>query len=618
MLASTRRCWRSRSTARRSATPQGRDEVLAAHPQAVAARRHPTRQPGAGAGAVSAHQEAEIFDGSSGAAPTASSAGAATRLLDHGRRVGSSSGALRCARRWTDCGPLAAVYEQEPGSCCAIPGGPETSSSRASGPGAPQRPAFLARPPVREPGPRSASRRCTAGDAAADHAMTPAAAVLAEAVGAGDGPDLKYAARALHWPARLRVELEAPSRRRWSARPRNPDARTRGACTSRRCSPSIATLETVAAHYAIAGLVEDFPAGPGSSARRPDQLRRREDAGTAALSVARIEMKSLITQEQLDLTTCVLHFSGQTSAAGVRRYDPIARPHRGAAVRVVQPLSLAQVVRADRPRFPDANTPSATSSSTSAARSPAGSCRRRWRGRAILQILRRNRRLIDFLRGDSTPRSRGRCRSPRNVAVTHEAVDAAQRLAAGKLDPGSPRRAPGAEAAGAAPRSAHRPDAVRGPYLAAVRASYERALAGGRERPCKSPSWSRSPCASACTSICGASRTHLGRRPRGPGGTTTSPGPAARLSVDQTIVLARVAATASGPLRDHAIQDDANRRRRPVSRPDLGLYYGVTTPHGGAVAWPSGWWSARSNRSSERFACRDLPGRDLPWIAMPC
>jgi hypothetical protein len=68
------------------------------------------------------------------------------------------------------------------------------------------------------------------------------------------------------------------------------------------------------------------------------------------------------------------------------------------------------------------------------------------------------------------------------VAVTHEAVDAARRLAAGKLDPGL---AQGELLAlkQLAQRLGARIDleAVRGPYLAAVRGLFERALAGRRE-----------------------------------------------------------------------------------------------------------------------------------------
>jgi len=243
----------------------------------------------------------------------------------------------------------------------------------------------------------------------------------------------------------------------------------------------------------------------------------------------------------------VLHFSGADFRCGVRRYDADSLVRT--AERLFESfnrLSLAQVVREIDREFPDANTPSATSSSTSAARSPAGSCRRRWRGtKAIIY------RSTTPTAGSSTSCARIDSPVPRplqvaaDVAVTHEAVDAAQRLAAGKLDPGSPRAMllalkQLAQRLGAPPIDL---DAVRGPYLAAVRGLSSARSRGAGRRPCKSPSWSRSPCASACTSICGASRTHSG--PPSRGDLAARRRALARLAqalwFDETIVLARVA-----------------------------------------------------------------------------
>src|SRR5262249_56149206 len=69
-----------------------------------------------------------------------------------------------------------------------------------------------------------------------------------------------------------------------------------------------------------------------------------------------------------------------------------------------------------------------------------------------------------------------------DVAVTHEAVEAARRLAVGKLDPGLAQGELLALAQ-VAQRLGARIDleAVRGPYLSAVRNFFERALAGRQE-----------------------------------------------------------------------------------------------------------------------------------------
>ena len=98
-----------------------------------------------------------------------------------------------------------------------------------------------------------------------------------------------------------------------------------------------------------------------------------------------------------------------------------------------------------------------------------------------LQIYEANRRLIDFLREIDSPVPRP-LQVAADVAVTHEAVDAARRLAAGKLEPSQAQE----ELDGLsqlARRLGARIDleAVRPPFLAAVRGLFERALAGRRE-----------------------------------------------------------------------------------------------------------------------------------------
>ncbi|MGE5048351.1 MAG: DUF3536 domain-containing protein, partial [Deltaproteobacteria bacterium] len=167
---------------------------------------------------------------------------------------------------------------------------------------------------------------------------------------------LKYAARALQLAREATgAELEADFKAALEQAPSNlPERRDARRVYEQEVQPSIAPLETVAAHYAIAGLVEDFPRRARIFCHEVQtSFRRREDAGTAALSLARIEVRSLITQEQVDLTTCVLHFSGADFRCGVRPYDPARFTQTAERLfDAFNKLSLAQVVRELDREFP--------------------------------------------------------------------------------------------------------------------------------------------------------------------------------------------------------------------------------------------------------------------------
>jgi hypothetical protein len=98
-----------------------------------------------------------------------------------------------------------------------------------------------------------------------------------------------------------------------------------------------------------------------------------------------------------------------------------------------------------------------------------------------LQIYEANRRLIDFLREIDSPVPRP-LQVAADVAVTHEAVDAARRLAAGSLEFAA-AQAELISLSHLAERLGARIDleAVRAELLPVVRAFFERALAGKRE-----------------------------------------------------------------------------------------------------------------------------------------
>ncbi|HZX94018.1 MAG TPA: DUF3536 domain-containing protein [Myxococcales bacterium] len=298
---------------------------------------------------------------------------------------------------------------------------------------------------------------------------------------------LKYAARALQLAREAcGAELEAPFKAALEQAPSNlPERLNARRVYEQEVQPSIASLETVAAHYAIAGLVEDFPRRARIFCHEVQtSFRRREDAGTAALSLARIEVRSLITQEQVDLTTSVLHFSGADFRCGVRPYDA-ARFSRTAELLfdAFNRLSLAQVLREVDREFPSRDY-SLRDLFLDERREVAGRLLRETMARYesdYLQIYDANRRLIEFLREIDSPVPRP-LQVAADVAVTHEAVETARRLAAGKLEPGLAQ----GELIGlsqVAQRLGARIDlaAVGGPYLAAARALFDRALAGRKE-----------------------------------------------------------------------------------------------------------------------------------------
>src|SRR6185436_15454358 len=298
---------------------------------------------------------------------------------------------------------------------------------------------------------------------------------------------LKYAARALQLAKEASgVELEGAFKEALERAPSNlPERANARRVYELEVQPSIASLETVAAHYAIAGLVEDFPRRARIFCHEVQTgSRRREDQGTAALSIARVQVRSLITQEELDLTSCVLHFSGADCRCGLRPWSPDRfNPAADRLCEAFNRLSLAQVVREIDREFPGREY-TLRDLFLDERREVAARLLRETMARYesdYLQIYDANRRLIDFLREIDSPVPRP-LQVAADVAVTHEAVEAARRMAAGKLDPGMAQGELEALAQ-VARRLGARIDlaAVRGPYVAAVRGLFEKALAGRRE-----------------------------------------------------------------------------------------------------------------------------------------
>ncbi|HEX9306491.1 MAG TPA: DUF3536 domain-containing protein, partial [Anaeromyxobacter sp.] len=82
--------------------------------------------------------------------------------------------------------------------------------------------------------------------------------------------------------------------------------------------PSVATLDGIAAHLAIASAARETPAEGAvfCYAYRLDG-RRRAQSGPAALTVGRMQLESATTRERLDVLYCVLHFGAADFRCGL-------------------------------------------------------------------------------------------------------------------------------------------------------------------------------------------------------------------------------------------------------------------------------------------------------------
>ncbi|AKU91476.1 DUF3536 domain-containing protein [Vulgatibacter incomptus] len=168
---------------------------------------------------------------------------------------------------------------------------------------------------------------------------------------------LRYAAKAMQLareaggpslePAFLSVLEHAPSNL--------PDLGNGASVYERFVRPSIASLQGIAAHHAIARLFDPAPAEGGRLfCYRFEQLAfRRETAGPATLSVGRTRLTSELTDESLDATVTVLHFGGTDFRCAVRAFTGV-ESHNEAEVALFDGLarfSLSDVVRGLDSRF---------------------------------------------------------------------------------------------------------------------------------------------------------------------------------------------------------------------------------------------------------------------------
>jgi hypothetical protein len=250
--------------------------------------------------------------------------------------------------------------------------------------------------------------------------------------------------------------------------------------------PSVVSLEGVAAHYAIAGLFDEY--GTADELFCYDVAlrgRRREKGGSATLAMSRLEIRSRLTHERRDLSALVLHFSGSDIRSGLRPYE--AHAHAEAEKRLFgrfAALSLAQMVREIDREFPGRDY---------TLRDLFLDERRRLAGQLLdetmrryeddyLQIYESNRRLIDFLREIDSPVPRP-LQVATDVALTHQAQQCARALADGKVDLATAQSELLATAQLARRLGARiDPAAVHGPFHELLQKLVARLLSGGGSR----------------------------------------------------------------------------------------------------------------------------------------
>jgi alpha-amylase/alpha-mannosidase (GH57 family) len=135
---------------------------------------------------------------------------------------------------------------------------------------------------------------------------------------------LRYAALALQYLNDLGGgRLEDEFVRRLAAAPSNLAEMRDGAEVYRRLvQPTAVNLSRVVTHYAITGLLDEYPADAPVYAYRAKRLNEaRETADGTTLAVAHVRVSSEMTGEAREMVYALAHFGGHDFSCGVRFWD---------------------------------------------------------------------------------------------------------------------------------------------------------------------------------------------------------------------------------------------------------------------------------------------------------
>ncbi len=135
---------------------------------------------------------------------------------------------------------------------------------------------------------------------------------------------LRYAAMALQYLNDLGGgRLEDEFVRRLAAAPSNvPETRDGAEVYRRLIRPTAVNLSRVVTHYAITGLLDEYPADARIYAYRVERLdEARETADGTTLAVAHVRVSSELTGERREMVYALAHFGGHDFSCGVRTWD---------------------------------------------------------------------------------------------------------------------------------------------------------------------------------------------------------------------------------------------------------------------------------------------------------
>jgi alpha-amylase/alpha-mannosidase (GH57 family) len=135
---------------------------------------------------------------------------------------------------------------------------------------------------------------------------------------------LRYAAMALQYLNDLGGErLEDEFVRRLGAAPSNlPEMRDGAEVYRRLIGPTAVNLSRVVTHYAITGLLDEYPANTRIYAYRVERLdAARETSDGTALVVAHVRVSSNMTGETREMVYALAYFGGHDFSCGVRAWD---------------------------------------------------------------------------------------------------------------------------------------------------------------------------------------------------------------------------------------------------------------------------------------------------------
>ena len=201
--------------------------------------------------------------------------------------------------------------------------------------------------------------------------------------------------------------------------------------------PSVASLEGVGAHLAIASSVRDMPTeGRLFCFRYRLEAGRRAQSGPATLAIGRMHLESVITQEALDALFCVVHFGAADFRCGLVPY-PGAAAHaeiERVLLAKLDQISFARLLREVDRAFPGRDY---------ALRDLFLDERRRVAGVLLEGTLRRyeddylrvfedNRRLMEFLREIDSPVPTP-LRVAADVTLTRRILDVTGRARSGEV-----------------------------------------------------------------------------------------------------------------------------------------------------------------------------------------